>query len=212
MVEQIGVSRTPVRMAMVRLEEEGLLVALRSGGFAVRGFTESEVRAAIEVRGTLEGLAARFAAERGLDEAGLSSLRACVERSKAALDGASSSPDQLRAYAALNEEFHRCIADLSGSPALMRQLDRAVALPFAAPGALLLAQASFGDPQTTLIVSQHHEQNILHAIERREGARAEALMREHARPAAGGLERILRDRAALALVPGASLIVMADTD
>src|SRR3712207_9361547 len=77
MVERLGVSRTPVRMALVRLEEEGLLEAIPSGGFAVRAFSEREVFEAIEIRGTLEGLAARLAAERGI---GRHELRTATDR------------------------------------------------------------------------------------------------------------------------------------
>ena len=44
MVERLGVSRTPARMAMIRLQEEGLLEEIpSSGGFCVRGYTEDEV-------------------------------------------------------------------------------------------------------------------------------------------------------------------------
>jgi len=43
MVERLGVSRTPVRSALVRLQEEGLLEAIPSGGFSVKAFTEREV-------------------------------------------------------------------------------------------------------------------------------------------------------------------------
>ena len=68
-VERIGVSRTPVRAALARLQEEGLLEPIASRGYAVRAFSEVEIRDAIEVRGTLEGLAARFAAERGVTAA-----------------------------------------------------------------------------------------------------------------------------------------------
>src|SRR3954452_23509304 len=65
MVELLGVSRTPARMAMMRLHEEGLLEEIASsGGFRVRGFSADEVRAALEIRGILESLAARLAAER----------------------------------------------------------------------------------------------------------------------------------------------------
>src|SRR5918998_1937974 len=79
MVDRLGVSRTPVRMALVRLEEEGLLEAIPSGGFAVRAFSEREVFEAIEIRGTLEGLAARLAAERGPEPAELERVRACLD-------------------------------------------------------------------------------------------------------------------------------------
>ena len=61
-VEKLGVSRTPIRAALMRLEQEGLLESLPGGGYAVRSFSERDVVDAIELRGTLEGLAARLAA------------------------------------------------------------------------------------------------------------------------------------------------------
>jgi CBS domain-containing protein len=42
-VERLGVSRTPIRMALVRLEEEGLLELIPSGGFAVKAFSERDI-------------------------------------------------------------------------------------------------------------------------------------------------------------------------
>src|ERR1700746_3004621 len=74
-VETTGASRTPVRMALVRLEEEGLLEAIPSGGFMVKAFSERDILDSIELRGTLEGLAARFAAERGASVRDLEPLR-----------------------------------------------------------------------------------------------------------------------------------------
>ena len=59
-VDITGVSRTPVRLALVRLEDEGLLQAIPSGGFMVKAFTERDILDSIELRGTLEGLAARL--------------------------------------------------------------------------------------------------------------------------------------------------------
>src|SRR3954465_15852104 len=55
--ERIGVSRTPLRLALARLEHEGLLTSLSSGGFIVRQFTREEIADAIELRGVLEGTA-----------------------------------------------------------------------------------------------------------------------------------------------------------
>ncbi len=52
-VEQLGVSRTPVRAALARLEEEGLLETIPSGGYSVRSFSEADIFDAIEVRGVL---------------------------------------------------------------------------------------------------------------------------------------------------------------
>ena len=52
-VDRLGVSRTPVRAALARLEEEGFLEALPSGGYAVKIFTELDAFEAIEIRGAL---------------------------------------------------------------------------------------------------------------------------------------------------------------
>src|SRR3954462_1859927 len=62
--ERIGVSRTPLRLALARLEHEGLRTPLSGGGFIVRPSTREETPDAIELRGVLEGRAARLAAER----------------------------------------------------------------------------------------------------------------------------------------------------
>src|SRR5271163_4778070 len=64
LVARLGVSRTPVRLALDRLAHEGLLEASPTGGFVVRAFTIEDVWDAIETRGVLEGAAARLAAER----------------------------------------------------------------------------------------------------------------------------------------------------
>jgi GntR family transcriptional regulator of vanillate catabolism len=211
MVHRLGVSRTPARMAIIRLREEGIVEPVGARGFAVRGFSEDDVVAAIEIRATLEGLAARFAAERRLSSAQLEPLRGCVaaigklvERARvAAGDGAA-------AYVSLNDQFHGLISDLAACPPLSRQLERASALPFASPSGLVLARAKVADFRTTLIVAHDQHQGIFEAIASHEGARAENLTREHTRLASRNLARVLRDPQALALVPGAALIVAPD--
>ena len=64
LVPLLGASRTPIRLALERLLHDGLLDALPAGGFRVRSFAVAEILDAIELRGVLEGTAARFAAER----------------------------------------------------------------------------------------------------------------------------------------------------
>jgi GntR family transcriptional regulator of vanillate catabolism len=66
MVEKLGVSRTPIRAALMRLERRRPARSLPNGGYAVRTFSERDMSDAIELRGTIEGLAARLAAERGV--------------------------------------------------------------------------------------------------------------------------------------------------
>ena len=64
--EALGVSRMPVRLAIRTLEHEGLLEKAGKRGFVVRTISDVDVQRAIEVRGVLEGMAARHLAERGL--------------------------------------------------------------------------------------------------------------------------------------------------
>lgn len=206
MVEQLGVSRTPVRSALARLAEEGLLEAIPTGGYAVRSFSEAEVFAAIEIRGTLEGLAARLAAERGVGPDGLRGLAACLDGIDEVLRPGRSGADDVSRYVELNARFHAGVVELAGSRTLARQIERAVVLPFASPSALVRMQSSSPEARRILAIAQDQHRCVVDAVRQREGARAEAIMREHARLARRNLERAFGDRRILELVPGSALI------
>jgi GntR family transcriptional regulator of vanillate catabolism len=205
-VERLGVSRTPVRAALARLREEGLLEETASRGYAVRAFTEAEIYDAIEVRGTLEGLAARFAAERGVSAADMARLRACVEEIDAVLARGDRTVDSFTQYVAANDRFHSLLVELARSDVLRRQIERAVSLPFASPNGFVMAQATLPAARDVLVVAQEQHRAVVDAIESRQGARAEALMQEHARIAHRNLQLALENQKVMALVPGASLI------
>ena len=207
LVERLGVSRTPIRAALVRLEQEGLLRALPTGGFVVNAFNERDMHAAIEIRGTLEGLAARLAAERGVSATDLDVLKRCLSGlDELVLDGGGVTVGSFSAYVELNEQFHRIIIELSDSAVLTRQIARAVTLPFASASAFVMVQARLPEAQTMFTVAQDHHRCIVRAIEAREGQRAEMLMREHARLARRNLELALRNQQTRSLVPGSNLI------
>jgi GntR family transcriptional regulator, vanillate catabolism transcriptional regulator len=207
LVERLGVSRTPIRAALVRLEQEGLLRALPTGGFVVNAFNERDMHAAIEIRGTLEGLAARLAAERGVSATDLDVLKRCLSGlDELVLDGGGVTVDSFSAYVELNEQFHRIIIELADSAVLTRQIARAVTLPFASASAFVMVQARLPEAQTMFTVAQDHHRCIVRAIEAREGQRAEMLMREHARLARRNLELALRNQQTRSLVPGSNLI------
>jgi len=210
LVERLGVSRTPLRAALIRLGEEGLLDPIPTGGFAVRGFDERELYAAIEVRGALEGLAARLAAERGAAEEGLTALKKCIGELDLLLAGSAVTTKNFADYVKLNERFHTQVVELAGSHVLTRQIERAVSLPFASASAFVMVQAALPEAQTMFMIAQDHHRCVAQAIEAREGARAEALMREHARLAHRNLELALGDRRTRRLVPGAGLIRFRD--
>ena len=186
-VETTGASRTPVRMALVRLEEEGLLEAIPSGGFMVKAFTERDILDSIELRGVLEGLAARFAAERGVSARDLEPLKESLAELDKLVTQDVVSVEAFSSYVTMNARFHALLTELSRSAPLMRQIDRASALPFASPSAFVMAQSVLPEAHQILIIAQDHHRIVVDAIENREGARAEAVMREHARLAARNL-------------------------
>lgn len=204
-VDRLGVSRTPVRMALVRLEEEGLLEAIPSGGYAVRHFSEADIFDAIETRGTLEGLAARLAAERGPSPGQIAEIKSCLRKLDALVQG-EHTDETLTTYVELNERFHQLLINMSGSRVVARQIERAVALPFASPSAFVEVQAMLPESRAILLVAQEQHRAVVDAIERREGARAEALMREHSRVAHRNLVMALEHQPALDLVPGMALV------
>ncbi|MGO8920674.1 MAG: GntR family transcriptional regulator [Stellaceae bacterium] len=206
MVDRLGVSRTPVRAALARLEEEGLLEPIPSGGFAVRAFTEDEIRDAVELRGTLEGLAARLAAERGVALPALNEMRRLLDRIDALIAAPDITEADFSAYVTLNEQVHARLVDFAGSAVVARQIGRVMSLPFASPSAFLEAQGRLPEARAVLVLAQEHHRAVLDAIEHREGTRAEAIMREHARLARRNLQLALGNQDALQLVRGGALI------
>src|ERR1700754_4390983 len=80
--KMLAVSRTPVRAALQALAGEGLLDYAPNRGFTVREFPLPAIVDAYDIRAALEGVAVRFAAERGLSEAD----RASIEQALAAGD------------------------------------------------------------------------------------------------------------------------------
>lgn len=208
-VERLGMSRTPIRAALVRLEQEGLLAALPNGGYVVQRFSERDVADAIELRGTLEGLLARLAAERGAPAPALAAARHCLDRIDTVLAVPQLDDHGFSAYVALNHRFHNLLAELADSPTIARQLERAVSLPFASPSGFVLQQSQSCRARDMLVVAQDQHRQVLAAIEQRESYRAEAIMREHSRLAQRNLHDVLRAQpgdAVAASVPGIRLI------
>jgi|ERR1019366_7565190 GntR family transcriptional regulator of vanillate catabolism len=206
LVERLGVSRTPLRLALATLEHEGLLRARRGGGYVVREFTQADIRDAIELRGVLEGTAARLAAERGARRSDLRALRVNSDAVEELVHQADY--ESFERYVALNERFHARLLKIAGSPLLERTLERILALPFASPSAFVLAHAELPESREILVVAHRHHIGLIEAIEGREGARAEGIAREHARLSVTNLEIVLRHRGVLERMPGASLIAL----
>lgn len=204
-VERLGVSRTPIRAALMRLEQEGLLEALPNGGYAVRTFSERDVSDAIELRGTVEGLAARLAAERGVAAVVLAEASECLAQVDVVLRAPTLDDEAFLRYVTLNQRFHVLLAEMAGSGVIARELERVVSLPFASPSGFVVVQANSPQARDMLIVAQDQHRQVLDAIERREGGRAEAIMREHSRIAQRNLRDAVRSPH-LHQMPGVRLI------
>jgi len=203
LVARLGMSRTPIRLALERLAHIGLLEATATGGFTVRGFTLAEVRDAIEVRGVLEGTAARLAAERLVDSGELEQARH-FSRQMESMERLT--VDSFADYMDANEAYHAAVLDLAKSAMLRRMLELTNSLPFASPSAMVFPTSVLPKSDETLAIAQEHHRAILEAIAKRQGTRAESLAREHALLARRVLDLALSDRDLLSRVPGGPLI------
>jgi GntR family transcriptional regulator of vanillate catabolism len=187
---RLGVSRTPVRLALATLEREGLVSPSGSVGYVMRRFTQKEILDAIDVRGHLEGMAARLLAERGAPRPLLLSLRECVSDG----DGLFAKEGEELDYAAytdMNDRFHDLIVQGCGNAALARAIEMNNRLPFSPPSAMLPMQSSFEESQRWMLYAHMQHRSLLHAIEHGQGARAQAIAQEHVQVAKLNLEYAL---------------------
>ena len=108
LAERLKVSRTPLREAIGTLVQEGLVERLESGRCQVSSYSTQDILDAIEVRGTIEGLAARVAAERGTSDKMLAECREILAKLERAVGNGSDI--RFARYVELNAEFHAWMA------------------------------------------------------------------------------------------------------
>jgi GntR family transcriptional regulator of vanillate catabolism len=178
--DELGVSRTPVRLAFRSLEQEGLLQKAGKRGFIVREFSEGDVLCAVEVRGVLEGLAARRLAERGMPAGVRQELQACIDEGGQLLAGGSLDADQLSAWSRINHRFHHAIVHATDSSVIADAIARNNHLPFASADSIAIDPQALDKEVMKLRFAQLQHQLVLEALDARESARVEMLMREHA--------------------------------
>src|SRR4029079_12915451 len=91
---------------------------------------------------TVEGLAARFAAERGAPAVVLSEARACLAQIDSVLNQPALDDEAFLRYVTLNQQFHNLLSEMAAGAVISRELDRVVMLPFASPSAFVIVQAN----------------------------------------------------------------------
>src|SRR5487761_408852 len=111
LAQRFGVSQTPVREAMRRLESEGLLLCDTHRGFTVMSPDDGPVEENFQIRAAQESLGASPAAKK-IDAAGLTRLRDLNDQMRAL-------PEDDPAYPDLNREFHFTVYEYARSPLLL---------------------------------------------------------------------------------------------
>lgn len=172
----LGVSRTPVRMALSRLQHEGLVRVLPRRGILILRKSKTEIIEMIRAWAALESMAARLLCERATDEE-IASLRTLLSTFA---DG--ELRRRLDEYSEANLRFHQRIIELARSPVIADMVD----------GLLVHMRAIRGhmigeDDRAERSIVDHMQ--IIEALEARDAELAERLVRDHALDLAADVER-----------------------
>ncbi len=164
--EALGISRTPVREAMHKLEREGLLRQGPKGGFYVIGLSRADVVEAFGIRGVLESYAARLATLRH-EEGELAPLEEKLKEYETCfIEG------RLEALPGINTDFHDLLYRLSRSPRLVKMINDIREQIFRFRQVILKIEAMAR-------VSNEDHHLMMEAIRGREADRVEKLVKEH---------------------------------
>lgn len=164
----LGVSRTPVREALRRLQERGLLAIGAGRSLVVAELSKSQVIELYAMREILEGSAARFAAQHA-NEAEIDMLHRL-------LDELDKHADDARMLVALNRRFHGAICEAAHNRYLTQTLD-------GMHDALALLHGNTFRVPNRRDQSDAEHRRIVRAIERRNADEAEQAARDHVRQA-----------------------------
>jgi GntR family transcriptional regulator, vanillate catabolism transcriptional regulator len=138
------------------------------------------VECAVEVRGVLEGLAARRLAERGMTSAVEAILNACLQEARDVLHKGFLVPEDIGRWSQLNEQFHATIVGSTQSAVIRDAIARNDHLPFASADSIVIDLHALEKEYEKLRLAHIQHELVFEAICKRESARAEMLMREHA--------------------------------
>jgi DNA-binding GntR family transcriptional regulator len=166
LARELGMSRTPVREALLLLQSEGLVASIPRRGATVRSYAADDLDDMYQLRAVLEGYAARRAATRISpdDVARLEESCAKFDRLRA--------EDDLRDLVKENLFFHNVILDAAGSDRLGPLVRKVIELP------LVYKSFYWYSPEQKLI-SEHYHKQLTRALGGGDAKRAEMIMMEH---------------------------------
>ena len=165
LARELGISRTPVREALLILQAEGLIDTTPNRGAVVRAHDADDLLDLYQLRALLEGYAARQAAAKVTDETILLLYESCDRFD--AIAG-----DDTRELVTENLLFHSAIHAAAGSARLTEMLRRVIELP-------LVYKSYVWYPPDQKRISAHYHRQIAKALSVRDAERAELVMREH---------------------------------
>jgi DNA-binding GntR family transcriptional regulator len=185
---ELAISRTPVRVALRRLVEDGLATADPNRGVRVAAWTEADIEETFDLRALLEAHAADLAARRGGGALAdrLDDLNAQMERAITA--AGSALPERLQQ---INSQFHRAVLEASGSPRLRTMLERLIDMP-------IVIRSHFISTLQDKVQSLQHHRDLAAAVRAGDGELARQVMQLHLRVAA---HRFKRQRSAFSATP-----------
>jgi DNA-binding GntR family transcriptional regulator len=166
LARELGISRTPVREALLMLQAEGLVDASPNRGAVVRSHDADDLRDLYQLRAVLEGYAARLAAGRISDEE-VDQLWASCDRFDAIAGDA-----DIRELVRENFVFHNSVLDFAGSARLAWMVRKVIETP------LVYKSYIWYTPEQRRISGHYHRQ-ITKALAAHDDERAELLMKEH---------------------------------
>jgi DNA-binding GntR family transcriptional regulator len=164
--QMLGISRTPVREAIHKLERERLIERQPRGGFTVLGLTRDDIEETFGIRSVLEGYAARLATVKHQTKE-LKALEKKIDEFQGCLNNR-----QLDRLPQINTEFHDLLYALSKSPRLIRMINALRDQIFR------FRQMILKDDKLANISNEDHIQ-MLKFMHKRNGEEVERLVRDH---------------------------------
>jgi len=189
--DMLGVSRTPVRLALSILEHENLVEGEPNKGFRVCEYKIEDYEQTLAVRAELDGMAARLAAQNRLEPDIGDELDAVIRETEALLEKDEFSAGDLQTFARSNADFHDALARASGNRWLRRMLEREIPLRFRSAPLIF----SHVPAMARELIQFAHDEHIaiLEAVRAGESARADFLMQEHVQNPHRNLKKMMAE-------------------
>jgi DNA-binding GntR family transcriptional regulator len=166
LARELGMSRTPIREALLMLESEGLVESIPRRGATVRTYAVGDLDDVYQLRALLEGYAARRAASR-ISAEDLDRLDGSCDR----FDRLGAEEDVLDLVKE-NLLFHSVILEAAQSARLSGLVRSVIEIP-------LVYKSFYWYSAEQTLISQHYHRRLAHVLRARDAERAELIMKEH---------------------------------